>query len=90
VRYLRPYPVEFFDELAPPGSSIAVAGMGLVAFDVLTALTVGRGGTFEDVGNRKRYLRSGREPVITLYSDPAFRTAPSRHMASIPTASTSR
>jgi FAD-NAD(P)-binding len=68
VRYLRPYPVEFFDELAPPGSSIAVAGMGLVAFDVLTALTVGRGGTFEDVGNRKRYVPSGREPVITLYS----------------------
>ncbi len=68
VRYLRPYPVEFFDELVPPGSSIAVAGMGLVAFDVITALTVGRGGTFEDVGDRKRYLRSGREPVITLYS----------------------
>ena len=34
----------------PPGAPIAVAGMGLVGFDVLTALTVGRGGTFEDVG----------------------------------------
>ncbi len=68
VRYLRPYPVEYFDESLPPGSSVAVAGMGLVGFDVLTALTVGRGGTFESVGSRKRYVRSGREPVIYLYS----------------------
>lgn len=68
VHTLRPYPVEYFDESAPPGSTVAVAGMGLVAFDVLTALTVGRGGTFEDVGDRKRYLPSGREPAIVLYS----------------------
>ena len=63
VRYLRPYPVEYFDEPLPPGRPVAVAGMGLVAFDVLTALTVGRGGTFESVGSRKRYVPSGREPV---------------------------
>jgi uncharacterized NAD(P)/FAD-binding protein YdhS len=68
VRYLRPYPVEYFDDPLPSGSAVAVAGMGLVAFDVLTALTVGRGGTFESVGSRKRYVPSGREPVIHLYS----------------------
>jgi uncharacterized NAD(P)/FAD-binding protein YdhS len=68
VKYLRPYPVEYFDSLAPPGAPIAIAGMGLVGFDLLTALTVGRGGTFEEVGDRKRYLRSGREPTIYLYS----------------------
>jgi FAD-NAD(P)-binding len=68
VHYLRPYPVEYFDEFAPPGSPIAVAGMGLVGFDVVTALTVGRGGTFEDTGDRKRFVPSGREPVIHLYS----------------------
>jgi uncharacterized NAD(P)/FAD-binding protein YdhS len=68
VHYLRPYPVEYFDQSAPAGSSVAVAGMGLVGFDVLTALTVGRGGTFEDRGERKRYVPSGREPDITLYS----------------------
>ncbi len=68
VRFLRPYPVDYFDEPLPAGAPIAVAGMGLVAFDVLTALTVGRGGTFEDVGARKRYLPSGREPTIYLYS----------------------
>ena len=68
VRYLRPYPVEYFDEPIPPGAPVAVAGMGLVGFDVLTALTVGRGGTYEPMGSRKRYVPSGREPVIHLYS----------------------
>jgi uncharacterized NAD(P)/FAD-binding protein YdhS len=68
VRYLRPYPVDFFDGPNAPSGPIAIAGMGLVGFDLITALTVGRGGTFEDVGNRKRYLASGREPEIYLYS----------------------
>jgi uncharacterized NAD(P)/FAD-binding protein YdhS len=68
VRYLRPYPVEYFDTLLPPGAPIAIAGMGLVGFDLLTALTIGRGGTYEDVGERKRYLPSGNEPDIYLYS----------------------
>ncbi len=68
VHLLRPYPVEYFDESAPAAAPVAIAGMGLVAFDVLTALTVGRGGTFEDVGDRKRYVRTGREPIIYLYS----------------------
>ena len=68
VRYLRPYPVEYFDEAIAPGEPIAVAGMGLVGFDIVTALTVGRGGRFEDVGDRMTYVRSGNEPVIYLYS----------------------
>jgi uncharacterized NAD(P)/FAD-binding protein YdhS len=68
IRYLRPYPVEFFEHPLPPGTPVAVAGMGLVGFDILTALTVGRGGEFEDVGQRKRYVPSGNEPVIYLYS----------------------
>jgi uncharacterized NAD(P)/FAD-binding protein YdhS len=69
VQYLRAYPIEGLDQSAPAGSSVAVAGMGLVGFDVLTALTVGRGGTFEDRGtDRLRYVPSGREPSIVLYS----------------------
>ncbi|OBI44103.1 FAD/NAD(P)-binding protein [Mycobacterium sp. E796] len=71
VRYLPPYPVEHFDQSAPAGSSVAMAGMGLACFDVLTALTIGRGGTFVDRcdrADRKRYVPSGREPTITLYS----------------------
>ena len=68
VRYLRPYPVEFFDEPVPAGAPVAVAGMGLVGFDLLTALTVGRGGNFEEMGDRLRYVRSGNEPIVYLYS----------------------
>jgi uncharacterized NAD(P)/FAD-binding protein YdhS len=68
VHYLRPYPVEYFDIPVPPGAPIAIAGMGLVGFDLLTAFTVGRGGSYEDVGERKRYVPSGREPDIYLYS----------------------
>jgi hypothetical protein len=45
-----------------------VAGMGLVGFDMLTALTLGRGGSYEDAGDRMTYVASGREPVIYLYS----------------------
>ncbi|HXQ20006.1 MAG TPA: FAD/NAD(P)-binding protein [Acidimicrobiales bacterium] len=68
VHYQRPYPVSYFDGSLPPRAPIAIAGMGLVAFDVLTALTVGRGGHFEEMGPRKRYRASGREPIIYLYS----------------------
>jgi FAD-NAD(P)-binding len=68
IRYWRPYPVEYFDTPLPAGAPIAIAGMGLVGFDLLTALTIGRGGTYEDQGDRKRYVRSGNEPEIFLYS----------------------
>ncbi len=71
VHHQRAYPIESLDQSAPAGSSVAVAGMGLVGFDVLTALTIGRGGTFQDRcdrADRVRYLPSGREPAIALYS----------------------
>jgi uncharacterized NAD(P)/FAD-binding protein YdhS len=71
VRYLQAYPIESLDRSVPAGSSLALAGMGLVGYDVLSALTIGRGGTYEDRGDRAdrlRYVPSGREPIITLYS----------------------
>lgn len=68
VHYLRPYPVEHFHSAVAPGEPIAIAGMGLVGYDLITALTVGRGGTYEDVGDRMRYVPSGREPDIYFYS----------------------
>jgi uncharacterized NAD(P)/FAD-binding protein YdhS len=68
VRYLRPYPVEHFDGVVAPGEPIAIAGMGLVGYDLITALTVGRGGTYIDDGDRKHYVPSGREPDIFFYS----------------------
>lgn len=68
VRYLRPYPVDYFDEIVAPEEPIAIAGMGLVGYDLVTALTIGRGGTYDDLGDRLRYVPSGREPKIYLYS----------------------
>jgi hypothetical protein len=51
-----------------PGAEVAVAGMGLAATDVVMALTRGRGGRFLPDGSGLRYLPSGREPSIRLYS----------------------
>jgi len=51
-----------------PGEPIAVAGMGLAATDVVMALTRGRGGRFINADGGLRYLPSGREPHIRLYS----------------------
>lgn len=64
----RPYPVEYFEHVLPAGAPVAISGMGLVAFDLMAALTIGRGGRFAWEGDRLRYLRSGREPTISLYS----------------------
>jgi uncharacterized NAD(P)/FAD-binding protein YdhS len=68
VHYLRPYPVEFFDTAVASGEPVAIAGMGLVGYDLLTALTIGRGGTHTELGDRAHYVPSGREPQIYLYS----------------------
>lgn len=68
VHYLRPYPVEHFDSTVAPDEPIAIAGMGLVGYDLVTSLTIGRGGTYKDVGDRLHYVPSGREPDIYFYS----------------------
>lgn len=65
---LSAYPVSRFDTLIPPASSVAIGGMGLVAIDVVTALTTGRGGRFVPHGDGLRYHPSGNEPRISLFS----------------------
>jgi hypothetical protein len=67
-RQLSPYPVTAFLERLPDNAEVAVAGMGLVALDVVIALTVGRGGRFVERGDGLDYLRSGREPVVHMFS----------------------
>jgi uncharacterized NAD(P)/FAD-binding protein YdhS len=68
VNELPPYPVTKLHDHIAPGQSVAVAGLGLVAFDVSSALTVGRGGMFKASEGRLRYRPSGREPSIHLFS----------------------
>jgi hypothetical protein len=66
---LDPYPVDEYVNTLPAGASVAVAGLGLVAIDVVTALTFGRGGRFVETDGRLRYVPSGREPsAIYMYS----------------------
>lgn len=48
-----------------PGERVGIIGLGLGFYDILAALTIGRGGTFRDAGGgRMVYCPSGREPVI--------------------------
>lgn len=47
-----------------PGSPVGVIGAGLGFFDIVLALTAGRGGRFVGVGNGLRYVPSGREPIL--------------------------
>ncbi|MGH7642650.1 MAG: FAD/NAD(P)-binding protein [Candidatus Dormibacteria bacterium] len=68
VPFQAAYPVQRLENADLAGERVTVAGMGLVSTDVVTALTVGRGGTYRDRGARKRYVPSGREPRIRLYS----------------------
>ena len=68
INELAPYPVTDLHDHIAPGQSVAVAGLGLVAFDVVSALTVGRGGMFKASEGRLRYRPSGGEPTIHLFS----------------------
>ncbi len=49
---------------------VAIQGMGLTTFDVLSALTEGRGGKFfrSDIDNKLVYIPSGQEPIIIAFS----------------------
>jgi hypothetical protein len=64
---LEPYPVGSYADAISSDATVAVCGMGLVAVDVVTALTVGRGGAFVEDGAGLRYRPSGREPQIQLF-----------------------
>lgn len=67
-RVVPPYPISEVRRRVADGATVAISGMGLVAVDVVTALTYGRGGRFHRDGNRLRYEASGREPRIRLFS----------------------
>ncbi len=66
-----PYPVRASLAAIRPGMTVAVEGMGLTSFDVVAELTVGRGGRFvADAAAPAglRYLRSGHEPRLAVFS----------------------
>jgi uncharacterized NAD(P)/FAD-binding protein YdhS len=63
-----PYPLPDRAADIRPGQPVGVAGFGLSAMDVMSCLTVGRGGRFVTERGQLRYLPSGREPVLVMYS----------------------
>lgn len=64
----EPYPLPGQLVEIGPGETVAVGGFGLSGMDVMSCLTVGRGGRFESDGDRLRYLPSGQEPRLLFYS----------------------
>lgn len=48
------------------GQVIGMKGLGLTFYDVLSEMTVGRGGRYEHDGAGLRYVPSGREPALIL------------------------
>lgn len=65
LTYVRPgNPADSDLAAVPPGSSVALRGLGLNFFDHMALLTVGRGGTFERRAGRLVYRPSGREPHL--------------------------
>ena len=70
---LEPYPIRNAVSSVTAGDTMAIEGMGLTTFDLISQLTAGRGGRYEPCGKmepagRLRYRPSGQEPKILLYS----------------------
>src|SRR6266516_439561 len=64
----EPYPLP--EQTAPvaPGESIAINGFRLSAMDLMSCLTVGRGGRYAGNPDRLSYVPSGSEPTLLFYS----------------------
>ncbi|WP_267242598.1 FAD/NAD(P)-binding protein [Streptomyces sp. PR69] len=73
-------PARKFADVAP-GQTVALAGTGLSSMDAVASLTVGRGGRYTADGGVRRYVPSGDEPRILLFSRTGlpFRARPRLH-----------
>ena len=68
LRYIgNPYPTSRLAEISR-SDVVLVQGLGLTAYDDIADLTAGRGGGFVETGGGLRYIRSGEEPLIRLFS----------------------
>lgn len=66
----NPYPIKQTLSFIKPDMTVAIEGMGLTTFDVLSELTVGRGGHFaaSPASGEMQYIASGNEPRIVAFS----------------------
>ncbi|MBN3722808.1 FAD/NAD(P)-binding protein [Burkholderia sp. Ac-20379] len=65
--FATPYPVTGLSRIAAQ-ATVAIQGFGLTAHDVISELTVGRGGRFVAEAHDLRYEPSGREPKLLVFS----------------------
>jgi len=65
--YATSYPVSMLDSI-PSEARVLIQGIGLTAYDVLSQLTHGRGGIFNEKDSRLQYIPSGLEPKISVFS----------------------
>jgi uncharacterized NAD(P)/FAD-binding protein YdhS len=63
-----PYPLPERTADIAPTETVGIGGFGLSAMDLMSCLTVGRGGRFVGDGGELRYLPSGLEPTLLMYS----------------------
>ncbi|MQA53079.1 FAD/NAD(P)-binding protein [Pseudomonas piscis] len=70
-RYLdyfpTPYPAQCLDRI-PALATVAIQGFGLTAHDVISSLTLGRGGRYIEHEGGLKYVASGEEPALLLFS----------------------
>lgn len=63
--HLLPYPPAQVNAIVKPKEKVILVGMGLTAVDVISYLTIGRGGTYKrDSYGELHYYASGNEPDI--------------------------
>ena len=69
LQYFRtPYPITNLASIGP-NARVAVVGTGLSSNDIVSALTVGVGGSFDRLTvDRYKYNPCGREPKMTVFS----------------------
>lgn len=65
--FASPYPIETLDSI-DAGATLAIQGLGLTSHDVVSALTLGRGGRYVQALGELCYQPSGREPRMLLFS----------------------
>src|SRR5262249_38884071 len=63
-----PYPLPDRVAAIGPGESVAIGGFGLSAMDLMSCLTVGRGGRFAPEAGQLRSPPSGQEPTLLFHS----------------------
>ena len=63
-----PYPLPARVAQITPTETVGIGGFGLSAMDLMSCLTVGRGGRFVEDAGELRYLPSGLEPTLLMYS----------------------